>query len=246
MYIKKFFLKTTLFAKNGFNLLELLLTVLTIGLLFAIIVPKLINFRVDAQHGIVNQNCKELAASVQQWLQKMIRAQDDHSSSATFADYVATLANREPEDPFSPPVWLTGQWIATEDRPNNWNRNNLSYDLNDQLVPVIGRRIGSKRHAPPESVVEESIPGEKGIKNPFNKENIFRPVNDPISRKHPVPGAIAFASVLAKDGTLLYGFCFQGRDSTTFELNKATSFHNNQSLLSIQGIEHCGIFAKYR
>ncbi len=244
--MKRCFYKKYLLSKSAFSLLELLLIVLIIGLLFSVVVPKLINFRIEAQHEIVRQSCKELTASVQEWLQKNINAQDDHKSSATLADYVATLANRQAPDPFSPPVQFTGQWLATTQRPNNWNLNHFRSDLGEQRVSVPGRRIGNQRNAPPESVVEESIPGEKGIENPFNKENIFRSVNDPLSLDHPVPGAIAFTSVLGQDGTILYGFCFQGYDSTTIEWNKDSTFHNQQNLLSPQGIEQCVTFAKYR
>ncbi len=244
--MKKCLHKKYLLSKSGFSLLELLLIVMIIGLLFSVIVPKLIHFRIEAQHEIVRQSCKELTASVQEWLQTMIHAQDDHRSSATIADYVATLANRQPREPFSPPVQFTGQWLATTQRPNNWNLNDLRDDLGEQRVPVPGRRIGNQRNAPPESVVEDSIPGERGIKNPFNKENIFRSANDPLFLERPVPGAIAFTSVLGQDDTILYGFCFQGYDSTTIEWNKDSTFHNQQNLLSPQGIEQCVTFAKYR
>ena len=232
--------------KQGFSLIELLLIVLIIGLMVAVIVPKLINLRIEAHHEIVRQSCAELTGSVEKWLQKTIQAQDDQRSDATLADYVATLANREPPDPFTPPAPITGQWIATMQRPNNWNVNRLRSDLDEQRVPVPGRWIGKKRNVPPESVVEEIIAGERGINNPFTKKNIFRSANDPLFLHHPVPGAIAFTSVLGPEGTLSYGFCFQGRDSTTIAWNKDSTFHGRQNLLSPQGIEHCVVFAKYR
>lgn len=242
-----------LFCKNirfvvsrGFSLLELLLAVLMIGLLMAFIIPKLITFRIEARYQVVRQSCNELSSYVQQWVQKSMLVQDDLRSSAVIADYVATLANREPPDRFTPPPQTTAQWIATSLRPNNWNNNRIRYDLNDQRVPIPGRWLAKKRNAPPESVVEDNIPGDKAIKNPFSGKNIFRADNDPLYRKQPIPGAMAFASVLGPNGSISYGFCFQGRDSTTLEWNKKSTFNGRQNIYSPQGIEHCIVFAKYR
>ncbi len=226
--------------------MELLLVVLIIGLLFAFIVPKLIAFRIEAQYSLVRQSAVELSSFVQQWVRNSIQAQDDQRSSATIADYVASLANREPVDVFSEPPPFTGQWIGTSSRPNNWNNNNIILDRNDQRAPIYGRWVGQRRNAPPESVIEDMIPGEKVIKNPFSKKNIFSTDNDPLFCKHPVPGAIAFCSMLAPDGSVAYGFCFQGRDSTTLSWNKSSTFHGKQDLLSVQGFSHCTTFAQYR
>lgn len=241
-----------LFYKNirpqskGFSLMELLLVVLIMGLMLAFILPKLITLRIEARYEIVRQSCTELSGSLQQWLQRSMLAQDDHRSTASIADYVATLANREPPDLFTPPAPLSGQWIGTSRRPNNWNNNNIRHDLAEQRVSVPGRWIAKKRDTPPEMVVEEMVAGDKEIKNPFTGKNIFRTNNDPLRGKIPIPGAIAFTSVLGSGTTLSYGFCFQGKDSTTLEWNKTTTFHGRQDLLSLQGISHCVTFAQYR
>jgi len=242
----KFFCTNTRPVNHGFSLMELLLVVLIIGLLMAFIIPKLIALRIEARYEIVRQSCSELSGSVQQWVQKSMLAQDDQRSLAIIADYVATLANREPPDRFTPPVQITGQWIATRLRPNNWNTNRIRHDLDDQRVPIPGRWIAKKRNAPPESVVEDIVPGEKMIKNPFSGKNIFRADNDPLYKKQPIPGAIAFGSLLGPNGSISYGFCFQGRDSTTLEWNKDSTFHARQNLFSAQGLEHCFVFANYR
>lgn len=233
-------------VSRGFSLIELLLVVLMIGLFMAFIIPKLIAFRIEARYQVVRQSCNELSSYVQQWVQKSMLAQDDLRSSAVIADYAATLANREPPDRFTPPAQTTGQWIATSLRPNNWNNNRIRHDLDDQRVPVHGRWMARKRDAPPESVVEDIVPGEKAIKNPFSGNNIFRAGNDPLYGKQPIPGAIAFASVLGPNGSISYGFCFQGRDSTTLEWDKNSTFNGLQNIYSPQGIEYCVIFAKYR
>lgn len=245
--MKKRVCKENQSLKRGFTLLELLLMVTIVGVLFTVIVPKLIHFRIDAQHEIVRQSCRELTASVQGWLHRMLTAQNDHSSTATMADYVATLAHRlPPDDPFSSPQESSGQWLGTIQRPNNWNVNNLQRYQGTQRVAIYGRTIGGKRNTPPESVVENDIPKDRGIVNPFNQENIFRSANDPLLLGQPVPGAIAFASVLAQNGTLLYGFCFQGYGSTTIEWDKDSTFYNQQNILSPEGFEHCVPFARYR
>jgi len=231
---------------KGFSLMELLLVVLVISLLLAFLIPKLIALHIEARHEIVRQNCSELSGAVQQWVQKSMQAQDDQRSIATVSDYVGTLADREPSNRFSPPEERTGQWIGTEQRPNNWNKNLIDPGKSDQRVEIPHRWIGRKRNAPPESVVEDIIPGENVIKNPFNSKNIFRSDNDPLFAKIVVPGAIAFCSVIGEDRLISYGFCFQGQDSTTVEWDQDSTFYDRQNLLSTQGIEFCTIFAQYR
>lgn len=226
--------------------MELLLVVLIIGLIFAFIGPKLIALRIEAQYTLVRQSAVELSVSVQQWVQQSMQAQDDQRSTATIADYVASLAQREPPDYFQDPAPFSGQWIASAARPNNWNNNNIHLDQDEQRTPIYGRRMGRQRNAAPETVIEDMIPTEKEIKNPFSKKNIFRVANDPLHLKRPVPGALAFAGVLGPDGSVAYGFCFQGRDSTTLQWDKASTFHDGQNLLSLEGISHCTTFAQYR
>jgi len=119
-------------------------------------------------------------------------------------------------------------------------------DKNDQRVAVPHRWIGKKRNASPESVVEDIIPRESVIKNPFTSKNIFRTDNDPLSTKLPIPGAIAFGSIINEDRLISYGFCFQGQNSTTIEWDKDSTFYGRQNFLSLQGIEFCTIFAQYR
>lgn len=246
--MKKLFLKSirSFSTKGGFSLIELLLVVLIIGLLLAFIIPKLITLRIEARHEMVRQSCSELSGTVQQWVQKSMMAQDDQRSIATLADYVSSLANREPPDRFTSPVERTGQWIGTIQRPNNWNNNHIDHDMGNQRVSIPGRWIGKKRNVPPESVVEDIIPGEKVMVNPFTAKNIFRSDNDPIYNKLAVPGAIAFCSVISPDHTLSFGLCFQGQDSTTVEWDRESTFHGRQNLLSLQGLEYCTLFAQYR
>ena len=231
----------------GFSLIELLLVVLIIGCVFALLLPKLVRMRLEARYELVRQNCTELTSVVEKWLQHAILAQDSQQSHAGRKEYLNTLAGRWTEDdPFvTEKQTYTAQWIATATRPNNWNENNLDRRKPEQLIPVHGRVIGKKRNAPPEAVVSEFIAGSKGIANPFNGFDIFSSKNDPQLQKQPVPGAIAFASVLGPRGKITYGFCFQGRDSTTLEFGQKTTFHNGQYLLDLSGIEKCIIIDRY-
>ncbi len=231
---------------DGFSLIELLMVVIIIGLLMSLIIPSLIAARIEARHELVRQSCSELTGTVQQWIQKSMVAQDGHRSIATISDYVASLADRKPADDFMPPIPKTGQWIATAGRPNNWNNNNIDYSRKNQRKSVKGRWAGKKINAPPESVVEDFIPGEKVITNPFSSENIFDPVNDPLTQNMPIPGAIAFCSITGPGTTISYGFCFQGHESTTVEWDKESTFQGRQNLTTLQGFQYCTLFAQFR
>jgi prepilin-type N-terminal cleavage/methylation domain-containing protein len=230
----------------GFSLIELLLVVTIIGLLMAFIIPRFIAARIEMRHELVRQSCSELTGTVQKWIEKSKMAQNEQLSVATIADYAASLANRLPADHGTPPAPRTGQWIATSTRPNNWNNNNIDTAKANQRESVYGRWNGNRPNSAPENVVEDYIPSEKAINNPFTAKDIFRTDNDPLVHGTPIPGAIAFCSVSSPDHTISYGFCFQGHDSTTVDFGQDSTFHGRQNLRSLQGLINCTLFAQYR
>ena len=228
---------------KGFTLIELLLVVGIIGVLLAIIIPKAIRANVNAKYGIVAKNCAELKSFAVQWAEKSIRAQDESASTATLGDYYASLAGQV--------GGLVGgasqQWIAVPGA-NNWNMGTPPVQGGTTTVLVAGR-MQQGVAAPPEDTVEDIIPPEKAIKNPFNGVNVFRTPNDPVTQGRPVTGAVAlgFQQEAAAAGAFYYfAFAFQGTDSTTVGGGDITDFHAGSGLATIPALKNGELFARIR
>ncbi len=201
--------------------------------------------RTEARYELVRQNCRELTGAVRQWMAKSMTAQDESRSTATEADYLATLAGGHPvlhqQEQAAP-----GQWIACQQRATNWNLGSAASPTNRNPVPVPGRWLAGKRNVPPEDVVEEMIPGERMLRNPFTGEVVFRPANDPYTVQRPVAGAIAMGGVVDKQGFTIYGLCFQGADNLSFGLTTEDSFQDGQNITTLEGIGRCVLVARVR
>lgn len=229
---------------KGFTLIELLLVVGIIGVLLAIIIPKAIRANVNAKYGIVAKNCAELKSFAVQWAEKSIRAQDESASTATLGDYYASLAGQS--------AGLVGgasqQWIAVAGN-NNWNMGTPPVQGGTTTIAVLGR-MQQGVAAPPEDTVEDIIPPEKALKNPFNGVNVFRSPNLPTTQGRPVTGAVALGfqqETIAAGGFYYFAFAFQGTDSTTFALaNDITDFHAGSGLQDIPALRNGELFARIR
>lgn len=232
-------------STEGFSIVELLLVTVIIGILLVVIIPKAIRANIDAKYGVVRQNCSELASFATQWVQKSIHAQDENRSTATIVDYFATLAG-EHQAPRSLAAAAAGQWVAIQGQANNWNLGGKGNLDTHQFATISGRWMGGKKNAVPEDVVESIIPTDKVIRNPFNKENIFRAANDPATMAHSIAGAIALGGVVGPEGFVYYGFCFQGKDTQAFELFDPGSFLGEQELQTIQGLRNGMFLARVR
>ncbi len=246
------------FNSRGFTLIELLLVVGIIGVLLAIIIPKAIRANINAKYGIVEKNCAELKSYAVQWAEKSIRAQDEQNSTASLADYYASLAGQ--------PNGIAGgasqTWIATGNA-NNWNMGSVTPNPSaTNFINISGRAqmtAGGLVGPPtlPEDSVEHIIPPEKAIKNPFNGANVFRSPNDPPNKPGgaaPVTGAIALGFVqepVAVGGYYYFAFAYQGTDSTTYTLptsqaTDVTTFHAGSGLATIPALKNGELFARIR
>ncbi len=228
---------------RGFTLIELLLVVGIIGVLLAVIVPKAIRANINAKYGIVEKNCAELKSYAAQWAEKSIRAQDEQSSTATLADYYASLTGVS-----SRTAGPAQQWIATGNA-NNWNLGDGSPGSQPNPIAITGRSQEGAVNQPPEDVVESLIPPEKALKNPFNGTSIFRQPNDPERQNQPVTGAIAlgFAQEPAEAGAFYYfALAYQGTDNTTTALNNDNTFHAGSGLATLPALKNAQFFARIR
>ncbi len=228
---------------RGFTLIELLLVVGIIGVLLAVIVPKAIRANINAKYGIVEKNCAELKSYAAQWAEKSIRAQDEQASTATLADYYASLAGVS-----SRTQGPAQQWIATGNA-NNWNLGDGTTGAQPNPIAITGRSQLGAANQPPEDVVESLIPPEKALKNPFNGTSVFREPNDPERQNHPVTGAIAlgFAQEPEASGAFYYfALAYQGTDNTTTALNDNNTFHAGSGLADIPALKNAQLFARLR
>ena len=205
--------------KKGFTLIELLLVIMIIGFMLAVILPRGLRATTDSKYNLVRQNCSELAAYGNDWIEQQILAQDA-SSTATRADYLDTMVSRNGN--VAPAQ--SAAWIADRS-DSNWNKT-----ANNGLINVPGRRMNGVNDSDPENSVEEIIEPGKVLRNPFNGGSIFlRGPNFPRTRI--IPGAIACAYAFdsSTGGTFnYYSFVFQGTDSTAFGGNpRAAGVYNN-------------------
>ena len=243
---------------KGFTLIELLLVVGIIGVLLAIIIPKAIRANINAKYGIVDKNCAELKSYAVQWAEKSIRAQDEQTSTATLADYYASLAG----ETGGIAVNSAQDWIATTNA-NNWNMGNPTPDraatnfiaINGRVQITAGGLVGPPTI--PEDTVEHIIPPEKSIRNPFNGASVFRSPNDPPNKPGgaaPVTGAVALGymqEAVALGGYYYFAFAYQGTDSTAFALptdatTDVTTFFAGSGLATIPALRNGQLFARIR
>jgi competence protein ComGC len=225
-----------------FSLVELLIVTGIIGLMLWVMVPIGLRSRLDASYGVVRQNCTELASYTSQWVQQSIMAQDEQQSSATAADYYGSLAGLSHAPPSGP---APGEWLAGIG-PSNWRQNRDGKNPTQTRV-IIGRFMNGKDSTAPENCVENLIPKDRPILNPFNKISIFDPENfpSPISDggKGPVPGSIAFGGFHEeKEGWVYFAFVFQGISSIGTLLDGPDTFLPGMNLQTMEGLQN-GIFA---
>ena len=229
---------------------NLLLVFSFVMIILAVIVPIGLRMHINAKYGVVRQNCTELASYAKMWAEKSIKAQDEQKSTATLKDYFASLAGL--------PVPIAGkafpgQWIAVQGGNNNWNLGAKGTVTERTTTPVFGRYINGVRDQAPLDTVEDVIPPDKTIINPFTAENVFRAANDPVTQGEGVTGAIAFGGVarsMGRGGTtpwIYFAFAFQGTQSTTINLAKDdTTFHEGMGLNSISKLRNGVFLGRYQ
>lgn len=217
-----------------------------VGIILWVIVPLGLRTRVDAHYGVVRQNCSMLSSYVSQWSQKAILAQDEQRSTATLADYYGSLAGL-PHAPELGPA--PGEWVASNLWPTNWRL--LPQEENSRNTREIkGRFMDGKRSVAPETTVEEMIPPENPILNPFTQKSIFNTANFPIEKavttteevSWAIPGAIAFGGIRETEGGWAYfSFVFQGTQNRGVALDGEDTFLTGMNLATMEGLR-AGVF----
>jgi prepilin-type N-terminal cleavage/methylation domain-containing protein len=237
---------------QGFTLIELLLVVGIVGIILAVVVPMGLRANIDAKYGVVRQNCSELASFASQWVEKSIQAQDEQRSTATVKDYYASLAGA-PEAPNTAGSVLDGQWIAIQTGANNWNLGESGTVETRSTTQINGRFMNNQDDQAPEDCVEDVIPPDKSIRNPFTQVSVFRAPNDPETQGGPITGAVALGGAAEDAGEaggnpwIYYAFAFQGTDSTTAQLiGDDTTFHAGMGLDTIPKLRNGVFLGRFR
>ncbi|MDY6852519.1 MAG: type II secretion system protein [Thermodesulfobacteriota bacterium] len=205
-------------GRQGFTLIEILLVVVIIGIMLAVIVPRAWRANVDTKYGLVRQAGSELASFAVSWAEQMIVAQDDLLSTATPNDYFKALSGG-----------TAGGFSYVGDPVTLWNKQ-----TSPPTIQITGRNGAADD--PPEVSVEEIIPPEKIILNPFNGASYFLPPNTPGLTFNAIAGALASGFVTDTGNWTYHALIFQGTDNT-----QRTQFHAGQDAATLAGLRN-GIF----
>ena len=150
-------------AKNqhGFTLIEIMITVLLIGLLAAIGIPNFIKSRTSAQTNVCINNLKQIDYAIQQWALEQKKASNaavqfsDISSylkssvtcpagGASFADsYLITAVGEEPTCQRVPGAHLMFQLVASAGDPSSGGTSSPTGSPTSQGSPATGPSSGN-------------------------------------------------------------------------------------------------------
>ena len=135
--------------EEGFTLIEVILTLVVIGTLIGIILPRAQRAKVDAKYIGVRQAGVEIGRWGMDWATRNLESQDP-GASCNLNSYVATLEG----------------FVGDVDTPN-WTRPKGQAIANDPLTTACNRDPGIN------NVVADLIPADSQPKNPFNGASYF-------------------------------------------------------------------------
>lgn len=225
--------------------LEFYLLGIIIAIVIAVVGPIFWKVTHTVSYTLIRQGCSELAGFTMQWVEKEIQAQDEEKSTATVKDYFASLAGA-PKAPNTGA--LPGQWVACQSGNTNWNLGKNGTTAERSTTAITGRYKNGVADQAPEFCVEDIIPPDKVICNPYNDVSVFRAPNDPVAQGQAVLGAIAFGGALEAEGSwVYYAFAFQGNFNTTINLaGDDTTFNNGMGLDTIPKLRNGILVGRFR
>ena len=180
--------------RKGFSMMEIVLVVVIIGVMLLIIVPRAARVREDAKFNSVRQEAAELAKWGNIWAERAVETQDS-TVYCTKINFVNTL------------------WTASETTGYTADGTNTNWTAPSGSQPSQVATCSSSTNFRPRNTVQEIMPTEQTLRNPFTGINYFEAQNN-----GNVAGAIMlYGAASTKDpGYWEYYLIFRGKTGSWF------------------------------
>ena len=179
---------------KGFTLIEILLVMVIVGLVIAVVVPRVWRASADAKYNILRQHCAEIASVANMWCEAQVDSQDQEST-ASLINYVAYIAGQRRGFGLR---YRYGAWIA-------YTRDEIPC-FSNAIVTMPGRIVGGENNYTPTGPAVKMLPRDKVLKNPFSGQNL-------VETQYGNPGATAILAAIEDvdaAGAIYASVWFQG------------------------------------